>query len=78
MNFLIAIANPSKSEDKCFEKVFNWSEVHLSEMTCYQIHTLVILYICIYLSSALHLTLATSIRNLVTSTCPSAAEICRA
>jgi len=21
--------------------VFNWSEVHLSEMTCYKIHTLV-------------------------------------
>ena len=21
-------------------KVFNWSEVHLSEMTCYKIHTL--------------------------------------
>ena len=27
-----------------FKKVFNWSEVHLSEMTCYKIHTLVILY----------------------------------
>ena len=23
------------------KKVFNWSEVHLSEMTCYIIHTLV-------------------------------------
>ena len=23
------------------KKVFNWSEVHLSEMTCYKIHTLV-------------------------------------
>ena len=22
------------------EKVFNWSEVHFSEMTCYKIHTL--------------------------------------
>ena len=22
------------------EKVFNWSEVHLSEMTCYKIHAL--------------------------------------
>ena len=22
------------------KKVFNWSEVHLSEMTCYKIHTL--------------------------------------
>ena len=30
-----------KSEDKYVEKVFNWSEVHLSEMTCYKIHTLV-------------------------------------
>ena len=35
-----AIANPPKSEDKYVEKVFNWSEVHLSEMTCYKIHTL--------------------------------------
>ena len=24
-----------------WKKVFNWSEVHLSEMTCYKIHTLV-------------------------------------
>ena len=23
------------------KKVFNWSEVHLSEMTCYKIHTLI-------------------------------------
>jgi hypothetical protein len=29
-----------KSEDKYVEKVFNWSEVHLSEMTCSKIHTL--------------------------------------
>ena len=29
-----------KSEDKYVVKVFNWSEVHLSEMTCYKIHTL--------------------------------------
>ena len=28
-----------KSEDKVV-KVFNWSEVHISEMTCYKIHTL--------------------------------------
>ena len=34
-------ANPHISEDKYVEKVFNWSEVHLSEMTCYKIHTLV-------------------------------------
>ena len=27
-------------EEKYVEKVFNWSEVHLSEMTCYKIHTL--------------------------------------
>ena len=26
------------------KKVFNWSEVHLSEMTCYKIHTLVNVY----------------------------------
>ena len=30
-----------KSEDNYVEKVFNWSKVHLSEMTCYKIHTLV-------------------------------------
>ena len=24
------------------KKVFNWSEVHLSEMTCYKTHTLAI------------------------------------
>ena len=24
------------------KKVFNWSEVYLSEMTCYKIHTLVL------------------------------------
>ena len=29
-----------KSEDKYVEKVFNWSEVQFSEMTCYKIHTL--------------------------------------
>ena len=33
-------ANRPKSEDKYVEKVFNWSEVHLSEMTFYKIHTL--------------------------------------
>ena len=33
-------ANPPKSEDKYVEKVFNWSEFHSSEMTCYKIHTL--------------------------------------
>jgi hypothetical protein len=36
-----AIANPPKSEEKYVEKLFNWSEFHLSEMTCYKIHTLV-------------------------------------
>ena len=30
------------SEDKYVEKVFNWSEFHLFEMTCYKIHTLVL------------------------------------
>ena len=29
-----------KSENKYVVKVFNWPEVHLSEMTCYKIHTL--------------------------------------
>ena len=32
-----ATANPPKSDNK---KVFNWSEVHLSEVTSYKIHTL--------------------------------------
>jgi hypothetical protein len=41
VGLLGAIANPPKSEDKYVEKVFNWSEVHLSEMTCHKIHTLV-------------------------------------
>ena len=40
MGLLGAIANPPKSENKYVGKVFNWSEVHLSEMTCYKIHTL--------------------------------------
>ena len=31
----------SNFDDKYVEKVFNWAEVHLSEMTCYKIHTLV-------------------------------------
>ena len=30
----------SNFDDKYVEKVFNWSEVNLSEMTCYKIHTL--------------------------------------
>ena len=34
------VANPPKSEEKYVEKVFNWSEVHLSEMTYNKIHTL--------------------------------------
>ena len=37
---LNTIAITPKSEDKYVEKVFNWSEVHLSEMTCSKIHTL--------------------------------------
>jgi hypothetical protein len=40
-HFLLgAIAITPKSENKYVEKVFNWSEVHVSEMTCYKIHTL--------------------------------------
>ena len=35
VGLLGAIAIPPKSEDKYVEKVFNWSEVHLSEMTYY-------------------------------------------
>ena len=38
---LNTIAITPKSEDKYVAKVFNWSEVHLSEMTCYKIHILV-------------------------------------
>ena len=34
------IAITPKSGDKCVVKVFIWSEVYLSEMTCYKIHTL--------------------------------------
>ena len=30
-----------KSEDKYVVKLFNWSEFHLSETTCYKIHNLV-------------------------------------
>ena len=37
---LNTIAITLKSENKYVVKVFNWSEVHLSEMTCYKIHTL--------------------------------------
>ena len=37
---LNTIAVTPKSEDKYVIKVFNWSEFHLSEMTCYKIHTL--------------------------------------
>ena len=32
--------------DKYVEKSVNWSEVHLSEMTCYKIHTLVFALNC--------------------------------
>ena len=38
--WLAATANPPKSDDKYIEKLFNWSEVHLSEMTWDKIHTL--------------------------------------
>jgi hypothetical protein len=38
--FVIEPSKPTKSDDKYVEKVFNWSEVNLSEMTCYTIHTL--------------------------------------
>ena len=34
---------PPKSEDKYIEKVFKWSEVHLSEVTFYKNHTLTVL-----------------------------------
>ena len=47
MKLLYSAITP-KSEDKYVVKVFNWSEVHLSEMTCYKIHTLVVSYFFIY------------------------------
>ena len=37
---LLYSAITPKREGKYVVKVFNWSEVHLSEMTCYKIHTL--------------------------------------
>ena len=40
---LNTIAITPKSDEKYVVKVFNWSEVHLSEMTCYKIHTLITL-----------------------------------
>ena len=48
-------ANPPKSEDKYDEKVFNWSEGHLSEMACYKIHTLALLRQNKYLAPMLRL-----------------------
>ena len=44
VGLLLQTANPPKSEGKYVEKVFNWSEVHLSEMTWYKIHTLIVFY----------------------------------
>ena len=38
---LLYSAITPKSEDKYVVKVFNSSEFHLSEMTCYKIHTLI-------------------------------------
>jgi len=32
------ISGKSNCDDKYVEKVFKWSEVHLSEMTCSKIH----------------------------------------
>ena len=32
---------PPKSDDNMLKKLFNWSEVQLSEVTFYKIHTLV-------------------------------------
>ena len=42
---LNTIAITPKSEDKYVVKVFDWSEVNLSEMTCYKIHTLARLWL---------------------------------
>ena len=38
-------ANPPKSDAKYVEKVFNWSEVHLSKMTWDKFHTLMVMAI---------------------------------
>jgi hypothetical protein len=35
-----ATANPPQRDDKYAQKVFNWSEFHLSEVSSYKIHTL--------------------------------------
>ena len=48
VGLLGAIANPPKGEDKHVEKVFNWSEVHLYEMTCYKIHTSINIFFFTY------------------------------
>ena len=52
---LNTIAITPKSEDKYVVKVFNWSEVHLSEMTCYKIHTLVFYWQKLFKSHNLNL-----------------------
>ena len=44
LTILYSVITP-KSEDKYVVKVFNWSEVHLSDMTCYKIHTLMVFFI---------------------------------
>ena len=36
----VLIRGESKCDDKYVVKVFKWSELHLSEMTCSKIHTL--------------------------------------
>ena len=51
-SFRKATAITPKSEDKYVVKVFNWSEFHLFEMTCYKIHTLVELRIETYLCNS--------------------------
>ena len=38
----VLIRGESKCDDKSGQNVFKWSEVHLSEVTSYKIHTLVI------------------------------------
>ena len=40
VGLLLHPANPPKRMTNMLKKVFKWSEVHLSEMTCYKIHTL--------------------------------------
>ena len=40
VGLLLHLLHLPKSDDKYAQKMFNWSEVHLFEVTSYKIHTL--------------------------------------